>query len=462
MKFSRIFVRTFKTSFNYRHSSTVSNDHLVVLKTPSYDTKNILENFNHKIVTAQKRGLPTNVIDQLYQIPELQLQLQSISRHFNQLLNTKSRLQKELKLLGKNDEKLLSLKSQLKDLKEDETKTKAEIRKIESQLLPLLDLVPNDIDASVEKEEQIIRYLNPKDDYLADQSREHSTIGSNLGIIDLKTASIISGTSWYYLIGDGALLEQALIQYALKLARHHGFKMVIPPSIVRDEVASACGFKPRDQNGEQQVYHLENSKLCLTGTAEIPLAGLGVGKVFKQNELPYRVVGLSRSYRAEAGSRGKDTKGIYRVHEFTKVELFVWATETQSNEELEKLRKFQEDLIGSLNLSARVLNMPHHDLGAPAFKKYDIESWMPGRGSFGEVTSASNCTDYQSRRFQTKYKNKDDGKNYFVHTLNGTAMAVPRVIAAIIENFYDSKLDAIKIPEVLQPFMDDKKYIHKQ
>ncbi|OBA19253.1 seryl-tRNA synthetase [Metschnikowia bicuspidata var. bicuspidata NRRL YB-4993] len=285
---------------------------------------------------------------------------------------------------------------------------------------------------------------------------DHRTIGLNLGLMNFETAARISGSSWYYLINDGALLEQALIQFSLSRARKAGYTMVVPPSIVKSEIISACGFKPRDQNDEKQVYSIEGEPLSLAGTAEIPLGALHSQSTIST---PLKYVGVSRSYRAEAGARGKDTAGLYRVHEFTKVELFHFTDSEKAEGELEELREFQASLIRDLGLKAKMLNMPTTDLGAPALKKYDCEAWMPGRGSWGELTSSSNCGDYQARRLGIKQRSKATGKLEYAHTLNGTALAVPRVIVAILEQFYIPETNSVVIPEVLQPFMDDKKEI---
>lgn len=181
-------------------------------------------------------------------------------------------------------------------------------------------------------------------------------------------------------------------------------------------------------------------------------------KVIDLSNGPKKLVGLSRCYRAEAGASGKDTKGLYRVHEFTKLELFCWSKPEESEKLLESLKDFQIDIITSLGLTAKVLNMPANDLGASAYKKYDIEAWMPGRGTFGEVTSTSNCLDFQSRRMDTKFKRQVNEKLEYVHTLNGTAMAVPRILLALVENFYDPKTQMIVIPECLRPHMQNKEY----
>lgn len=434
----------------------------LVLNKPSLDVKGLVSSLETVIETCKIRELPETTISKISSLDKTYQDFKELQSSLNALLMEKNTIQRQITEILKNKGDVTQLRSSQIEQRAKEKLLSRELKAKDVELLRVLDLVPNAVDSSVQATEQIVQWLNPKDEYKANAQIQHDKIGVDLGIIDLKSAATVSGSSWYYLIGDGALLEQALVQYALRLARKHEFNTVLPPSIVRNEVADACGFKPRDQNNEEQTYQLKNGDLCLTGTAEIPLAGLAINKTFDESELPLRAVGLSRSYRAEAGARGKDTRGLYRVHEFTKVELFVWATEKQSESELEKLRAFQEELIGSLGLSAKVINMPFNDLGAPAYKKYDIEAWMPGREAFGEVTSASNCTDYQSRRLQTKYKRKNDGKSYFVHTLNGTAIAVPRVIVAIIENFYSAENNEIAIPKPLQGFMDDRTTIKAQ
>ncbi|CDK24108.1 unnamed protein product [Kuraishia capsulata CBS 1993] len=349
--------------------------------------------------------------------------------------------------------KLRLLKPQLKELKD-------KISELEDSMLLAAESLPNAISPNVGSEAQLVKTINP--DFKLDHSenRDHKAIMERLGLVDFANASRVTGNSWYYLMGDAARLEQALIQYALDKARTYGFKLVSPPSIVKDEISFACGFKPRDQNGETQVYQLPD-ELSLTGTAEIPIAGLKSNQIL--TDLPHRICGVSRSFRAEAGARGRDTRGLYRVHEFNKVELFIWCENDleKSEAEFEKLVQFQMEFVESLGLHAMVLNMPYDDLGAPAYCKYDIECWMPGRNAFGEVTSSSICLDYQATRLSTTYRDSNN-KVRFVHTLNGTACAVPRVILAIVENFWDEATDSILVPKVLRPYMGGQERIVKQ
>ena len=355
---------------------------------------------------------------------------------------------------------MAEFRDSLAELKKEFQTASAAFKETQDQAFETCLSLPNLVHKRVPlSDPEVVEWINPLTQYDANSSRDHHDIMVRKKLVDFQSAATLTGNSWYYLINEGALLEQALTLYATKKAREHGFAMCIPPSVAKNEVIDACGFRPRDMNNEQQIYHVADTTWGLTATAEIALAGMGINTTMDLSPGPKKVCGISRSYRAEAGARGKDTRGLYRVHEFTKVELFCWSTPDQSEQVLEDLRRFQIELVSELGLSAKVLNMPANDLGAPAFQKYDIEAWMPGRGSFGEITSTSNCTDFQSRRMNTKFKDPSTGKASYVHTLNGTALAVPRVIIALVENFYDPKSDSIAIPEPLIPYMDGKESI---
>ncbi|KAJ5861696.1 Aminoacyl-tRNA synthetase class II [Penicillium soppii] len=330
------------------------------------------------------------------------------------------------------------------------------------------------------------------------QARSHVTIGTELNLIDFASSATTTGWGWYFLINEGAMLEQALVQYALGVARRRGWRTVAPPSIVYSYIAEACGFQPRDQHNEQQIWSIEQNERdrhskpqrSLTGTAEIPLAAMYAGRDINAADLPIKLVGASRCYRAEAGSRGVDTKGLYRVHEFTKVELFGWtdnvdaeskSTTPTSDDMFDELLEMQTEILTSLSLPCRVLEMPTGDLGASATRKRDIEALFPSRlrtasstsstpvdpaiheleSAWGEVTSASICTDYQSRRLGARVRGAAK-ESRFPHTVNGTAMAVPRVLAAILENGWDAERGVVVIPEVLRPWMDGMETIGKK
>lgn len=430
-----------------------------VLKRPQYNVRSILQNIDKYQDAIAKRQLKSGS-DLAQKLAKLPLSCETI-KGLNQRL---AAIQKERKavenLIKKDKSNIAALSSEIKRFKEQHRQIADELEIAEFELNDLCGSLPNLVSSTTPASEpQIVQWINPKESYKPDPSRDHVSIMLKKSMVDFQIAANVSGTSWFYLLNEGAELEHALVSYALRRAKDAGFQMCIPPSIVRNEVIDSCGFRPRDMNNEQQIYHIDGTSLGLTATAEIALAGLGTNQVIDLSNGPRRLVGVSRSYRAEAGARGKDTKGLYRVHEFTKVELFCWSRPDESDELLEKLKDLQIDIVSSLGISAKVLNMPANDLGAPAFKKYDIEAWMPGRGSFGEISSSSNCLDFQSRRLNTKYKDQTTGKLEYAHTLNGTAMAVPRVILALIENNYDPATETVAIPEPLREFMGGKTFI---
>lgn len=374
------------------------------------------------------------------------------------------------------------LKAELAAVEARETQLQAEIEAL-AQDLPNLSSVHTPVGTEADVVGYINEHLSPAKASAARAYKSHVDIGQELGILDFSGAAQTSGWGWYFLVGDGAMLEQALVQYALSVARKRGWKAVAPPSLVYSHIASACGFQPRDQNGEQQVYAIEQPEkdkskpqLALAGTAEIPLAGMKANQVIESSELPLKTVGVSRCYRAEAGARGADTKGLYRVHEFTKVEMFAWTLPDNVGDEhfassspadaenvFEEMLAMQQEILEALGLHCRILEMPTTDLGASATRKRDIEAFFPSRRSkdegWGEVTSTSLCTDYQSRRLQTR--TRINGKLEFPHTINGTALAVPRVLAAILENHWNESERSVTIPEALRSFMGGQEKIEK-
>ncbi|KAJ5644673.1 Aminoacyl-tRNA synthetase class II [Penicillium longicatenatum] len=396
------------------------------------------------------------------------------------------------------DQKIAALKAEAQRLKDESAAMTTRKSTCTEEINRLALSLPNlsSPETPIGETPRLINYLNfdpanpptwTKNSPTDLQSRSHVTIGTNLGLLDFTSSATTTGWGWYFLINEGAMLEQALVQYALSVARRRAWKAVSPPSIVYSYIADACGFQPRDQHNEQQIWAIEQNERdrdskpqrSLTGTAEIPLAAMYAGRDIPATELPLKLAGSSRCYRAEAGSRGVDTKGLYRVHEFTKVELFAWAdnvesTATPTSDDLfAELLDIQTDILTSLHLPCRVLEMPTGDLGASATRKRDIEALFPSRlrpvpasgaavdpaiqeleSAWGEVTSASICTDYQSRRLGTKVRGGAVKESRFPHTVNGTAMAVPRVLACILENRFDPERGVVVIPEVLRPWMD--------
>ena len=292
------------------------------------------------------------------------------------------------------------------------------------------------------------------------EPKDHVQIAETLDILDFDRGTKVSGPKFYYLRNEAVFLEQALIMYALNTLRKHGFEMFITPDVAKEEVLKGIGFNPR--GNESNVYSIEEEGTCLVATAEITLGGYHSDEILDKAKLPLLYGGLSHCFRREAGAAGQFSKGLYRVHQFDKVEMFAYATPEQSDEIHEKLRQIEEEIFEGLGLPFHVVDTCTGDLGAPAYRKWDLEAWMPGRngGEYGEVTSTSNCTDYQARRLNIKYKD-DDGKNKYVHTLNGTAIAVGRAMLAILENYQNAD-GSVTIPEVLVPYCGFDKILPKK
>ncbi|MCM1321943.1 MAG: serine--tRNA ligase [Bacteroides sp.] len=278
--------------------------------------------------------------------------------------------------------------------------------------------------------------------------KDHVQIGKDLDLIDFDEATKVSGNKFYYLKNEAVFLEQALVLYALNILRKHGFTPFITPDIAREEILQGIGFNPR--GNESNVYAIEDEHACLVATAEITLGGYHAGEILEKASLPRMYCGLSHCFRKEAGAAGQFSKGLYRVHQFTKLEMFVYCLPEQSDKLHEKLRLIEEEIFGGLGIPFRVVDTCTGDLGAPAYRKWDLEAWMPGRGDWGEVTSTSNCTDFQARRLNVRYKD-DDGKNKYVHMLNGTAVAVSRALVAILENFQNAD-GSVTVPQALVPY----------
>ncbi len=280
--------------------------------------------------------------------------------------------------------------------------------------------------------------------------RDHLDLMQSLDIIDFETAARVSGQKFYYLKNEGMLLELALVRYALDALSREGFTLMSTPDLAREEIVAGHGFNPRGP--ESNIYTVEGTDLCLIATAEYTLGGYHAGKVLDGASLPVKLAGLSHCFRREAGAAGQFSKGLYRVHQFTKVEMFVYSHPSKSEEILDQLLGIEEGIFQGLEIPYRIVDTCTADLGAPAYRKFDIEAWMPGRGDtgdWGEVTSASNCTDYQARRLSIRFK--EEGKNQLVHTLNGTAVAISRGLVSLIEN-HQRKDGSVKIPEKLVPY----------
>ncbi len=282
------------------------------------------------------------------------------------------------------------------------------------------------------------------------KAKDHVELAEALDLIDFEIGAKVSGSKFYFLKNQAVFLDLALTRYALDILQKHGFTLTITPDIARNDIAAGIGYNPR--GNETNIYALDGTDTCLVGTAEITLGGYYAGDIINLDDGPILMAGLSHCFRREAGAAGQYSKGLYRVHQFTKVEMFVYTKAENSDDMLFKLRAIEEEIFQGLGIPFRVVDTCTGDLGAPAYRKFDLEAWMPGRGEsgeWGEVTSTSNCTDYQSRRLGIRYK--EDGKTRYAHTLNGTAVAISRAMIAVLENGQRED-GSIAIPEALVPY----------
>ena len=281
------------------------------------------------------------------------------------------------------------------------------------------------------------------------EPKDHVQLGESLGIIDFEAGAKTTGSKFYFLRGDAVLLELGLIRYALDLLAGYGYEPTITPDLARDEALVGTGFIPRGP--ETQIYSVEDSDLSMVATAEIPLAGQLTDEIVDEDRLPLRYAGLSHCFRTEAGSHGRASRGLYRVHQFTKVEMFAFTAPEDSEAVHAEMVEIEERIFQGLGLPYRVVDICTGDLGGAAYRKYDLEAWMPGRDDFGEVTSTSNTTDYQARRLRIRYR-KDGGRPQLLHTLNGTAIAMSRALIALLE-IYQQEDGSVKLPEALVPYV---------
>ena len=352
------------------------------------------------------------------------------------------------------------LKKQANAIDADVAAIDAELKAVEGELLAAQVLIPNMThpDAPVGSDaaaNKVVAQFGEarKFDFAP---KDHVALCEALDLADFEAGTKVAGQKFYFLKNEAALLEVALVQYALQTCVKRGYTPIITPDLARSEVLEGIGFMPRDPNPDtRQVYTVADTDLCLIATAEITLGGMHRDRIFDETELPKRYVGLSHCFRTEAGAAGRDTRGLYRVHQFTKVEMFAFCTPEQSEAIHQEIRALEEDIFKGLGLTFHVIDTCTGDLGGPAYRKYDLEAWMPGRGDggdWGEITSTSNCTDFQARRLGIRYKSKAFKGTRFAHTLNGTAVACTRALVAILENYQQAD-GTVVIPEVLRPWV---------
>ena len=371
-------------------------------------------------------------------------ELLAADERWRELETRASDLRAQTKTKGKPSPEQLD---QLRELKAELQSVEAEHEEAEQRRQELLDRVPNPPDRSVpdgtaEEDAVEVRRVGEPPAF-SFEPRDHLDLATEHGWIDLERAARVSGARFAYRVGEVALLELALYRFALDRLVGKGFIPVLPPVLVREEAMYGTGFLPTD---EVNIYEIERDELYLTGTSEVALASFHMGE--ELDELPRRYAGYSTNFRRESGAAGKDTRGMFRVHQFDKVEMFVFTEPGRSGDEHEALLALEEELVQEVGLPYRVVNVAAGDLGASATKKYDIEAWFPGQQRYREITSTSNTTDYQARRLGIRFRR--EGKLEPVHTLNGTAMTA-RWLIALLENFQDEGGE-IAVPEVLTGF----------
>jgi seryl-tRNA synthetase len=341
-------------------------------------------------------------------------------------------------------------------LKEEVAAVEARLSEAQAALTGALALIPTfvhpDSPVGGENDFRVLREVGerPRFDFTP---RDHLALGEVLDLFDFESGAKVAGQKFYYLKNDAVVLDMALQRYALDIVMAEGFVPYITPDVARSSVVDAMAFSPRGP--ETQIYSLANADLDLIGTAEITLGGLYLDALVDEADLPIRMAGISHCYRTEAGSAGRESRGLYRVHQFTKVEMFAITRPEDSEAMHDELLAVEEKIFQGLELPYRVIDVATGDLGAPAYRKFDIEAWMPGRGeggAYGEISSTSNCTDFQARRLRARYRRADAKKNELVHTLNGTAVAVSRTMIPLLEN-HQRENGSIAIPKALQSYV---------
>jgi seryl-tRNA synthetase len=353
---------------------------------------------------------------------------------------------------AKGDEKA-ALLANSKELADKVKAADAKRAELEATAQSLAMVISNvlDPDAPIGGEEDfvIIEHVGTPRDFSAAgfEPKDHVELGKILGAIDTERGAKVSGSRSYYLTGVGALLEFALVNYAISSATKAGFIPVIPPVLVKPAAMEGTGFLGQ---AAENVYHLEKDDYYLVGTSEVPLAAFHMDEVLDGAKLPLRYAGYSSCFRREAGSYGKDTRGIIRVHQFDKVEMFSFCKPEEAKEEHKRLLQWEKDFINAMEIPYRVIDVASGDLGSSANRKFDIEAWIPTQGAYREVTSTSNCTEFQGRRLNIRYKDSDGTKA--IATLNGTLVAIPRMIVAILENHQNAD-GTVNVPAALQPFL---------
>jgi len=416
------------------------------------DKRYILENPETVQKNCEVRGIKADVarfVELETQCRRLQQEIEELSRQANLVSKSIGK--------AKDDAEREQLKEEGRTLRDDKEKKQASMDQLSAEAGTIYRSLPNlthpDAPIGDEARSRELRRGSCEVPRMSFPVLDHVDLAEQHSLIDFEGGARIAGNGFYFLKNEAALLELALQQYALELLVREGFVPTITPDLARGEILQGIGFIPRGP--ETQIYSVENFDLNLVATAEITLGGLYSGQVIDADDLPLKLCGVSHCFRTEAGAAGRASRGLYRVHQFTKVEMFAFTLPDQSDSMHEHFCELECRLFDGLGIPYRVIDTATGDLGGPAYRKYDLEAWMPGRGKngeYGEVTSASNCTDYQARRLNIRYKVKGEKGTNLVHTLNGTAVAVSRAIIAILENYQHAD-GTITVPEVLRKWV---------
>ena len=342
-----------------------------------------------------------------------------------------------------------------KAIKDELAAKEAELAAIEEKFMAEARTIPNyaSPEAPVGKEDKdslAVKFVGEPPRF-SFKARDHVQLGEELDLLDFDKGAKVAGQKFYYIKNKAVILQMALERYAMDIVVKHGFTPFITPDVAKEEILNGIGFNPR--GAESNIYTIEGTDTCLVGTAEITLGGYYKDTILDKKDLPIRMTGLSHCFRREAGGAGQYSKGLYRVHQFSKLEMFIYCLPEESDAFHKEILSIEEEIFSGLGLAYRIVDTATGDLGAPAYRKFDIEAWMPGRGDegeYGEVTSTSNCTDYQARSLNIRYRD-DDGKVKFVHMLNGTAVALSRAMVAVMEN-YQNEDGSITVPAALVPY----------
>lgn len=424
------------------------------------DAQFIRDNLDAVKVNCKNRGVTADV-ERVVALDDQRKDLVQKTQILQQRQNEISKLiPKE-----KDKDKKQGLVQEGRSLRDQVGALEAQIKQVEEDLRGALVTIPNMThpDAPVgatPADNKVIRVWGDKRK-LDFPVKDHVTLAESLNLADFEAGASVAGQKFYYLKNEAVLLELALVQYAFEKLLEKGYTPVITPDVARVDVLEGIGFMPRGP--ETQIYSLADTDLCLIATAEITLGGMHRNQIMDELQLPIKYVGLSHCFRTEAGAPGRDTRGLYRVHQFTKVEMFVFCAPDQSEAMHLELLAIEESIFQGLGLPYHVIDTCSGDLGGPAYRKYDLEAWMPARGQggeYGEVTSTSNCTDFQARRLNIRYKSPKLKGTRFVHTLNGTAVAVSRALVALLENYQQAD-GSVLIPEVLKKWLPGKERISR-